>query len=108
MLEPRFVVDEVEVGDGINSRREEAFKHKLTDVLYFVLIITEFDHIKDFYGWAVLYDLSKQTNQRQSYLLSHTVHHAKLYVSEICANVSQSGYYLLLKWLDLLIKAVHS
>ena len=63
MLEPRTVVTEVEFGDRINSGREEAFKHELTDVLNCVFIFTESIHAEDFYGWAVLYDLSKQTNQ---------------------------------------------
>ena len=63
VLEPRFVASEVEVGDRINSGREKALNHELTDVLNTVFIQTEAVHIKDFDGWAVLYDLSKQTNQ---------------------------------------------
>ena len=78
MLEPRHVASEVKVGDGFYVRRKEALKHELTDVLNSVLIQTEGVHIQDFNGWAVLYDLSKQTNQRQSSSFTQILHISKL------------------------------
>ena len=97
MLEPRTVDCEVEFGDGVYVGRKEALKHELTDVIYFVLISTKLLHVEDFDGWAVLYDLSKQTNQRQSSSVTQIIHDTKFEVSESWANVGQSRYYFLLK-----------
>ena len=45
MKKPWAISFEIEVSDRIDVRAEKAFKNELTDVLYFILIVTESIHV---------------------------------------------------------------